>query len=442
MTMQVSLSATGGLERRLEVSVPAARISSEVQQRLKNIARTARLNGFRPGKAPFAVIQKQFGEQVHTEVVSDLMRETYSQAIAQEKLKPAAGPRIEPIDFAPGSDLKYAAVFEVLPEFKLADLSRVSIERPTATVTPQDVDAMLDNMRKQRPVFTAVQREARLTDRVIVDFDGEIDGATFEGGQGRDVGVLVGGGRVMQEFEQAVTGASAGDTRSFDAKFPDDHANKSLAGKHASFKLTVKTVEEQSLPPLDDKFATEFGITEGGVDALRAEVQKSMERELADAIKNKLRVQVLEGLYQANKIELPKSMVDEQVHELQLDMLRRMGVRDMKDVKDLPPRDPFEEPARRRVALGLILGEILRGENIKLDRERVTARLNEMVSAYPNADEMRRAYLQNADAMRQIEAGALEDQAIDWVIERAKVTDQASSFRELTGFGQNAEAAA
>jgi trigger factor len=439
--MQVSLSATGGLERRLEVSVPAARITGEVQQRLKNIARTARLNGFRPGKAPFAVIQKQFGDQVRTEVVSDLMRETYSQAIAQEKLKPAAGPRIEPIDLSPDGDLKYAALFEVLPEFKLADLSAVAIEKPAATVTEDDVDAMLENMRKQRPIYGEVAREARLTDRVIVDFDGTIDGAAFDGGQGRDVGVLVGGGRVMAEFEQAVTGARAGDTRSFDAKFPDDHANKSLAGKLASFTLTVKKVEEQSLPALDEKFAVEFGIQEGGVTALRQEVRSSMERELADAIKNKVRVQVLEGLYQANKIELPKSMVDEQVQELQIDMLRRMGVRDMKDVKEVPPREPFEEPARRRVALGLILGEILRGESIKLDRERVQARLTEMVSAYPNAEEMRRAYLQNADAMRQIEAGVLEDQAIDWVLGRAKVTDKASTFRELTGFGQNAPAA-
>ncbi len=439
--MQVSLSATGGLERRLEVSVPAARITGEVQQRLKNIARTARLNGFRPGKAPFAVIQKQFGDQVRTEVVSDLMRETYSQAIAQEKLKPAAGPRIEPIDISPDGDLKYAAVFEVLPEFKLADLGAVTIDKPAATVTEDDVDAMLENMRKQRPNYGEVAREARLTDRVIVDFDGTIDGAPFDGGQGRDVGVLVGGGRVMEEFEKAVTGARAGETRSFDAKFPDDHANKSLAGKLASFTLTVKKVEEQSLPALDEKFALEFGVNEGGVAALRQEVRTSMERELADAIKNKVRVQVLEGLYQANKIELPKSMVDEQVQELQIDMLRRMGVRDMKDVKEVPPREPFEEPARRRVALGLILGEILRGENIKLDRERVQARLTEMVAAYPNAEEMRRAYLQNADAMRQIEAGVLEDQAIDWVLSRAKVTDKPSNFRELTGFGQNAPAA-
>ncbi len=440
--MEVSVSATGGLERRLEVSVPAARVSGEVQQRLKNIARTARLNGFRPGKAPFAVIQKQFGDQVRTEVVSDLMRESYAQAISQENLKPAAGPKIEPIDLTPGADLKFAAVFEVLPEFKLADMSGVAIERATATVTDADVDAMLDSMRRQRPVFTEVARGARDTDKVIVDFDGEIDGAPFEGGQGRDVPLIVGASRVMPEFERSVAGCVAGEERSFDATFPDDHANKALAGKTAHFKLRVKRVEEQSPAALDDNFVAEFGITEGGLDALRKEVRTSMERELADAIKNKLRVQVMEQLYQANRIELPNSMVDQQVQELQIDMLRRAGIRDLKDVKELPPREPFEEPARRRVALGLILGEILRSENIKLDRQRVQARLNEMAAAYPNADEMRRAYLQNADAMRQIEAGVLEDQAIEWVLERAAVTEKASNFRELTGFGKRDDAKA
>jgi trigger factor len=290
-------------------------------------------------------------------------------------------------------------------------------------------------------VFTEVTRGARETDKVSVDFDGTIDGMAFEGGQGRDVPIIIGASRVMPEFERAVAGCSAGEEREFDASFPQDHANKSLAGKNAQFKVKVLKVEEQAPAVLDDAFATEFGIHDGGVEALRKEVRASMERELADAIKNKLRVQVLEGLYQANRIELPKSMVDEQVQELQLDMLRRAGVRDMKDVKDLPPREPFEEPARRRVALGLILGEILRGESVKLDRQRVTARLNEMVSAYPNADEMRRAYLQNADAMRQIEAGVLEEQAIDWVLGKASVTEKAANFRDLTGFGKRDEAA-
>ncbi|MEZ5473804.1 MAG: trigger factor [Steroidobacteraceae bacterium] len=432
--MEVSVTATGGLERRVEVAVPAARVGGEVQQRLKKIARTARLNGFRPGKAPFAVIQKQFGEQVYSEVIGDLMRETFSQAVAQEKLIPAAGPRIEPIETAPGADLKYAAIFEVMPQFKLGDPAELAVERPAAVVTDADLDAMLASMRAQRPVYTEVARAARDTDRVMVDFDGTIDGAPFDGGQGRDVGVVVGAGRVMVDFERAVTGRAAGEQCEFEAKFPDEHTNKSLAGKTAAFSLTVKKVEEQSLPALDDAFVAEFGITEGGIEKLRAEVRASMERELAEAIKSRLRSQLLDALYKANPLEVPKSMLDEQIQELQVDMLRRMGAR---DVEELPPREPFEEPARKRVALGLILGEVLRTHDTKVDRKRVQERLNEIAAGYPNADEVRRNYLQNADAMRQIEAAVLEDQAIEGLLERARVTDKPATFSELTGFGQN-----
>ncbi len=432
--MQVSVTATAGLERRVEVAVPAARVSGEVQERLKKIARSARLNGFRPGKAPFAVIQKQFGEQVYSEVVGDLMRETFSQAVAQEKLTPAAGPRIEPLETTPGADLKYAAVFEVMPQFKLTDPATLKLEAPAASVTDADLDAMIESMRAQRPVFTEVARPAEDTDRVSVDFDGTIDGAPFEGGQGRDVGIIVGAGRVMEDFERAVAGRSAGEQSQFEAKFPDDHANKALAGKTASFVLTVKKVEEQAKPPLDDAFVAEFGIAEGGVERLRSEVRNSMERELAEAIKSRLRSQLLEELYKANPIEVPKSMLDEQIQELQVDMLRRMGA---KEVKELPPREPFEEPARRRVALGLILGEVLQSEAIKVDRKRVQERLNEMAAAYPNSEEVRRNYLQNANAMRQIEAAVLEDQAIESLLARAQVTDKPATFSELTGFGQN-----
>ncbi|MEZ5512776.1 MAG: trigger factor [Steroidobacteraceae bacterium] len=432
--MQVSVTATAGLERRVEVAVPAARVSGEVQERLKKIARSARLNGFRPGKAPFAVIQKQFGEQVYSEVVGDLMRETFSQAVAQEKLTPAAGPRIEPLDTTPGADLKYAAIFEVMPQFKLADPATLKLERPAATVTDADLDAMIESMRAQRPVFTEVARAAKDTDRVSVDFDGTIDGAPFDGGQGRDVGIIVGAGRVMEDFERAVAGRKVGEQSKFEAKFPDDHANKALAGKTASFALTVKKVEEQALPPLDDAFVAEFGIAEGGIERLRSEVRSSMERELAEAIKSRLRSQLLDALYKANPLEVPKSMLDEQIQELQVDMLRRMGA---KEVKELPPREPFEEPARRRVALGLILGEVLQSEAIKVDRKRVQERLNEMSAAYPNAEEVRRNYLQNANAMRQIEAAVLEDQAIEGLLARAQLTDKPATFSELTGFGQN-----
>jgi len=436
--MQVSLTATSGLERRLEVAVPAQRVSTEVEQRLKKISRTARLKGFRPGKAPFSVIQRQYGEQVHGEVVGDLIRSTFAEAVSQEKLNPAAGPRIEPIAIDPGSDLKYAATFEVMPEIHVQPVDTIAIERPTCEVTEADVDAMIESMRRQRPDFVVVERAAQDTDRVTVDYSSTVDGQPVKDGEGKDISFIIGSNRVMTELEQGVKGASAGETRTVQVAFPAEHPNKELAGKTAEFRLDVKKVEEQRLPEVDEEFCKAFGVTEGGVEALRAEVRQSMTREMQDLIRNRLRTQVFDALYRENKFEVPRALVQEQVQQLQLDMARRANIT---DPKQLPPPQTFEEPARRRVALGLLLSEIVRAENLKVDRERVQARLADLTAAYPNPDEVRRAYLQNAEAMRQIESAVLEDQVVDWVVERAKVTDRPVSFSELTGFGANAATA-
>jgi len=433
--MQVSLSATGGLERRLEVAVPATEVASEVEQRLKQISRTARLKGFRPGKAPFAVIRKQFGEQVHTEVISDLMRSSFAQALSQEKLTPAANPRIEPLAIGPGSDLKYAAVFEVMPEVKVTAVEGISVERPAVEVTEADIDAMIESMRKQRPVFTAVERGARESDRVIIDYHGRIDGQPFEGGEGTDIQVIIGSRQSMAELEEGLKGAIAGESRTVNVSFSAEHPNKAVAGKSAELQVTIKRVEEQSLPAVDEEFARAYGVEEGGVDALRAEVRKSMERELADVIRNRVRGQLLDALYRQNPVDVPRTLLEEQVRQLQIDTARRMGIR---DASQLPAREPFEEPARRRVALGLLMSQIVQTEQIKLDRERVQARLTDLIASYPEPqqEEARRAYLQNQDAVRQIESAALEDQVVDWLLSKANITDKPMTFKEITGFGQ------
>lgn len=432
--MQVSLTATGGLERKLEVAVPAEQVAAEVDQRLQKLARTARFNGFRPGKAPMGVVRQQYGTQVHSDVVNDLLRSSFADAVTQENLKPATGPRIQPIALDPGADLRYVATFEVLPDIRLAPVETLDLQRPTAAVTDADVDEMLESLRKQRPVYHLVERGAKTTDRVQIDFEGRIDGTAFQGGEGRDVPVVLGGGQVLSEFEQALSGAKAGETRTAVVHFPDDYHGKDVAGKTAEFTITLKGVEEMSLPPLDDAFAGEFGVKEGGIAQLRVEVRQSMERELADAVRNQLRAQVMDALHRENPIEVPQGMVEEAVQEMQVEIGRRMGA---KDVSQLPPREQFLDPARRRVALGLVIGELMRGAELKVDRARVQERLSELVNAYPNADEMRRAYLQNADAMRQIESSVLEEQLMDWVIARARVTDKPSTFKELTRFGQN-----
>ncbi len=434
--MQVSLTTTGGLERRLEVAVPEQRVTTEVESRLKQLSRTARLKGFRPGKAPYAVIQRQYGEQVRGEVVGDLIRSSYAEAVTQEKLNPAGGPHIEPVSVPPGGDLKYTATFEVLPEVRLKPLDAISIERPAAAVADSDVDAMIESMRKQRPVFNEVERAAQDTDRVTVDYVGTVDGQPVPGGEGKDVTFIVGARRVMTEFEEGVKGAKAGDSRDVAVDFPAEHPNNELAGKKAVFSLSVKKVEEQKLPEVDDEFVSAFGVQEGGVDALRAEVRQSMTRELDDLVRNRVRGQVLEALYNENKIDVPRALVEDQIQQLQLDMARRANIT---DPKQLPPAQTFEESARRRVALGLLLGEIVKSENLKVDRERVQARLTDVAAAYPNPDEVRRAYLQNPEAMRQIESAVLEDQVVDWVVSKAKITDKPATFTELTGFGQGAD---
>src|SRR5687768_16404278 len=431
--MQVSLTATGGLERRLEVAIPAAQVDGEVAQRLTRISRTARLKGFRPGKAPLAVIRQQYGEQVHGEVINDLMRSSFSEAVAREKLNPASGPRIEPIAMGPGSDLKYAAVFVVLPEVKLAPVTNLVVEKPVASVSDADLDAMLATLRKQRPVFNEVARGAATNDRVTVTFTGRIDGAEFDGGAGENVAITIGGGQVMKEFEDALIGASAGETKEFNATFAAEHTNKKLAGKTATFTVKVEKDEEQATAALDETFAKSFGIADGSLDELRTEVKANMERELAEAVRQKMRSQVLEGLFTHNPIELPRQMVEEQIQELQVEMLRRAGVR---DAKQMPPREPFEQPARRRVALGLLMSELVRSAGIKVSREAVMEKLNELAGSYSNPEEMRRNYLQNADAMRQIESQVLETQAIDWVLGQAKVTEKAATFSDITKFGQ------
>jgi trigger factor len=288
-------------------------------------------------------------------------------------------------------------------------------------------------MRKQRPDFVEVAREAGDGDRVTVDFEGRIDGEVFQGGSAQGFPFVIGQGRMLKEFEDGVRGAKAGETRAVPVNFPADYGSPQVAGKTAEFSITVQKVEEQKLPEIDDAFCAAFGVSEGGVEALKLEVRSSMQRELDNAIRAKVRTQVLDALHDANPIEVPKGMVAEAMQGMQIDLARRMG---LKDLSQLPKNDALETPARRRVALGLVVGEIVRAQDLKVDRARVNARLAEAVGDHPNSDEMRRQYLQNAEAMRQIESAALEDQLIDWVLSQAQVTEKPSTFSELTGFGK------
>jgi trigger factor len=429
--MQVSVESISKLERRMQVQVPAERVSQEVAARLQNLSRTARLKGFRPGKAPIKVIRQQFGVQVHREVIGELLQSSFAEAVSEKQLSPAGNPRIEPQSVGEGQDLRYVATFEVIPEVALQPMETLELERVTSEVTEGDIDAMIERLRRQQMKYSPVARAAVSGDKVSIDFLGKIDGVEFAGGKGDNIGVVLGEGRMLPELEQGLIGATAGDHRDISVSFPADYRATELAGKTAIFSTDIKTVEEPALPEVDEEFCKSFGVTEGGIPKLREDVAANMRRELEQNLRTRNKTAVLEKLYQANPIDVPNAMLESQIRELQIESMRRAGT---KDVSQAPPREPLVEPARRRVALGLIINDVIRREGIVLDPQRANARLDEMVGAYGDAAALKRAYQQNADAMRQVESLALEDQVVDWILDHAKVRQKVSTFKELMNF--------
>ena len=429
--MQVSVESIGKLERRMQVQVPAERVSEEIAARLKNLSRTARLKGFRPGKAPLKVIRQQFGTQVHREVIGELLQSSYAEAVTQKQLSPAGSPRIEPQSMDEGQDLTYVATFEVFPEVVLQPIETLQVDRLSADVTESDIDAMIERLRKQQMKYVAVSRPAAVGDKVSIDFEGTIDGVAFAGGKGQNIGIVLGEGRMLPQLEQGLIGATVNEKRDISVNFPADYRATELAGKLAIFATEVKAIEEPLLPAVDDEFCAAFGVTEGGVAKLREDVAANMRRELDQALRNRNKAAVMENLYAANPTDVPNVLIESQIRDMQVEAMRRSGA---KDPSQAPLREPLLEPARRRVTLGLLLNDVIRRENLVVDRTRVNERLDEMVSAYGDAAAMKRAYLQNADAMRQVESLALEDQAVDWILAHAKVREVVSSFKELMNF--------
>ncbi len=430
--MQISVENTGALERRMNIQVPAQRVDQAINARLQSLSRTVRINGFRPGKVPVNVVRQQYGAAVRQEVIEGLVQTTFSEAVSGQKLNPAGGPRIEEFKADEGQDLSYRAIFEVYPDFEVKGLDGLSVSRPVVEVSETDIDAMIDNLRRQQASFAPVERAAQDTDRVTIDFEGKIDGVVFEGGKGSNFPVVVGAGRMLPEFEAGLPGLKAGEAREVSVTFPADYAAANLAGKTALFTITAHSVEEQQIAEANDEFAQRFGITEGGIGKLREEVANNMRRELAENVRNRVRQQLFDGLLAANAIEVPSVLVNNQVRDMQLDAGRQMGAR---DASQLPPAEQFLEAARRRVALGLVLGEVIKTSGVKVDQGRVQAKIQEMIEQYPDPAQALKAYRENQEAQRQIENLALEEQVIEWLLERATVTEQTMAFKELMNFG-------
>jgi trigger factor len=428
---EVSLETSAGLERRLTVRVPSAEIERAIAARLAQVGKTAKLKGFRPGKVPQKVVRQYYGGQVRDEVMTDVIRTTYSRAIAEQKLNPAGGPRIEPVPTADAGTehFTYRATFEVYPEITLQPLGDLAMDVPTVDVSETDLDAMIEKLRSQRATWTTVERGAAEGDRVTVDFAGTIDGEPFEGGQGKGIGIVVGAGQVLKDFDAALRGLKAGESTAATVLFPQDYPTKALAGKTALFAIDAKQVEERQLPEIDDAFAESFGL-HGGAASLRGEVRSNMERELKERLRAETKTRAFDALIKANRIVVPRALVEQEISTLQADALRQMG---SSDPQQAPPRERFEAIAERRVTVGLLIQELLREHKIKLDETRLEQRIKELAAPYEKPDEAAQFYRSDRGMMAQVEASVLEDQVVDFLLSRAQCTTKSISFKDFMG---------
>ena len=425
--MQVSVENTSALERRMTIGVPAERIETEVNKRLQQTARRAKVPGFRPGKVPMSVIRQRYEEAARQEALGDLIQATFYEAVVEQKLNPAGAPAVEPKVFEKGKDLEYIATFEVFPEFTVAGFDTIKVERLEADVADADLDNMLEVLRKQNVRFEAVEREAQNEDQLNIDFVGKVDGEAFAGGSATGTQLVLGSGRMIPGFEDGLVGAKAGEARVLNVTFPEDYQNLDLAGKAAEFTVKVNSVSAPQLPELNEDFFAQFGIKESTLEGFRAEVRKNMERELRQAIKTKVKNQVMDGLLAANPVDVPKALLENEVNRLRVQAVQQFGG----NIKpEQLPAELFEEQAKRRVVLGLIVAEVVKQFELKPDDARVRAMIEEMASAYQEPEQVIAWYYKNDQQMNEVRSVVLEEQVVDTVLQKATVTDKSVSYEE------------
>lgn len=427
--MQVSVETTQGLGRRVTITVPATDIQTAVDSELKKAAKTVRIDGFRKGHVPMSMVKQRYGMSVLNDVLGDLMSRNFINAIIENKVNPVGAPDYKPEQYKEGEDFVYSVEFEVFPEIELKGLESIEVVKPVVTVKDEDVDNMLETLRKQQAEWKDKDGEVAAEDRVTVDFNGSIDGEEFEGGKAEDFVLAMGQGRMIPGFEEGVIGHKAGEEFTIDVTFPEDYHAENLKGKKAQFAINLKKVEERELPELTEEFIKRFGIADGSVDGLRAEVRKNMERELKNAIRTRVKTQVIDGLVKANEVDVPAAAVDSEIEVLQRQAAQRFGG-DEKQALQLP-RELFEEQAKRRVIVGLLLGEVINSNELKAEDERVNTLIDEMASAYEDPSEVVEFYNKNEQLMNNIRNLALEEQAVEKILANAKVTEKETNFTEL-----------
>jgi trigger factor len=428
--MQVSVESGEGLERRMTVELPAEQVEAEVDKRLKQIGQTAKLDGFRPGKVPMNMLRRVYGGQVLQEVYGHMIETSYQAALQQEKLHPAGMPKIEPKEATEEGLFGYVATLEVMPEIELAKLEG-KITRPVAEIKDQDIDEMIEKLRKQRATWDPVDRAANEGDQVKISFEGKVDGEVFEGGSAENVPLVLGSKRMIEGFEESLVGMIKAEKRTIELKFPEDYRVEELAGKPVMFDVEVNEVEEEVLPVVDDAFAKEFG-TEEGVDKLKSDIRENMQRELAQRVQAKVKSQAMDLIYEQNKIEVPKAMLEEEIDTLLKQTRERLG--QGAGSMELP-RDMFEEQARRRVSLGLVVSEIIKQNGIQIDNDRVRSTIEEFASSYEQPEEVVKYYYGNQEQLAAVQNVVIEDQVVDWVLEQTEVIDEQTTFAALTSEG-------
>jgi len=429
--MQVSVETTQGLGRRLTISVPAESVDVEVKNRLRHIGRTQKINGFRPGKVPPSVIQKRYGQSVRQEVAGELMQRNFVDVIVAEKINPAGRPNFVAKSNEEGKALEFEATFEIYPEIELNDLAKIKVETPKVEVTDKDLDEMFVTLQNQHKTWKENKRKTKKGDKLTIDFTGRIDGEEFEGGKAEAFELELGASRMIPGFETDIIGMKVGEEKTINVTFPEDYHAENLKGKDAEFDIVVHKTEGPVLPDIDEEFAKLFGVEEGGVEALREEVSKNMTRELTQAVKAKVKEQVIEGLLEIHDVEIPAALIAQEVDVLRQQAMQRFaGQMDPKNMPELPA-EMFEEQAKKRVKTGLLLGEVIKINELKVDENKVNELIASAASAYEDPKEVIEYYTTNKELNQQMQNVALEEQAVEVVLANAKVKEKAASFKDI-----------
>jgi trigger factor len=427
--MQVTVETTAGLERKMRVVIPSERVEVQVTEKIKQTAKQAKINGFRPGKVPLREVKRRFGAGIRQEVSSEMIQSTYGEALQKEDISPAGMPKIEEVNIEEGKDLEYTAVFEVFPEIEVSGLESIEVERLSSSIEDADLEKMIGTLREQRLVYAETDRAAAEKDQVNLDFEGFLEDEPFEGGKAEGTDLVLGSGSMIPGFEDGLTGLKADEEKDLKLTFPENYQAENLAGQEVLFKIKVNKVSEPELPELNDEFFEQFDVKEGGIEAFRKEVTNNMKRELDSAIKAKVKDQVMDGLSDTNEVDLPQSLIDQEVNRMRQEAVQQFGGGAQFDPSMLPA-EMFSEQAQKRVKIGLIVSAIVDKNSLEADAETVRETIEEMASTYQDPEEVINYYYSNEQQLSQIQNMVLEGQIVDFVLDSAKVTDKTVSYDE------------